>query len=302
MITQTIVEEDSMDKRRLLAQLSSQILRGKDRFPPKPSNGFFVSDADWRQCTLNVHLGAFCLLIGPSGSGKTELVGFLSQAMKRSLHSFAFGGILEPRLALIGAKEFDPKKGTYFAPSRFIHAIQVPQAIIRLDEINRCDAFTTNVLFSLLDNKQRSIDIDENGTVVKVHDTVSFFGTANLGFEYVGANKIDRALLDRADIIIRVSFPPPEVETKVLLERTGITKKNAELLVTIANEQRLLAQNHEFAHGLSTRRLLCTAQQLALGVPLTEAVSYTLTSHFSEEGGASSDSSRFKQLLQKFGL
>lgn len=302
MISQKILEEDSTENRRLFSQLSSQILRGKDRWPVKPDvSSFIVSDSDWRQLCLNVHRAAFCLLIGPSGCGKTELVRLLCSAMKRNLHAFSFGGCSDPRTFLVGSREFDPKRGTFFVASRFLQAIQEPQAVIRLDEINRCDAFTNNCLFSVLD-KQRSLDVDENGTVVKVHDTVSFFGTANVGFEYVGANKMDQALLDRADVIIRLSYPAADVETKLLIERTGIAKKTAELLTTIANEQRRLAEKQEFAHGLSIRRLLGCAEQISLGVPLKEAIYYNLTTHFSDEGAASSDSCRFQQFLQKFGL
>ncbi|MBL8871494.1 MAG: AAA family ATPase [Planctomycetaceae bacterium] len=300
MIAQLIIEQDSEQKRKILRDLASQILKGKDRWPPQPDSGnFFVNEADWRQLTLNVHRAGFLLLIGPSGCGKTEVVNLVAKAMKRNLHSFAFGAMTDPRPALFGSNQYDPQRGTYFVPSRFLQAIQQPRAIIRLDEVNRCDSATQNCLFSLLDG-QRSLDIDEDGSVVHVHEQVSFFGTANVGMEYVGATKIDQALMDRADVIIRMDFPKCDIEAKLLVDRTRITQRDADVLVKIASEQRRLAAKQEFANGLSTRRLMRCAEQRALGISLKEAIHYTINGHFSDEGGSSADRCRFIQLVQKY--
>jgi MoxR-like ATPase len=303
MIATTLKDDlrkNSNEKLRVLSGIATQILRGKDRWPAKPAPGdFFVKDSDWRQLCLNVHREGFLLLVGPSGCGKTEVIGLLAKTMYRSLHPFSFGAITEPRASLIGTTHFDPARGTYFQPSRFSQAIQDPNSIIRLDELNRTDVYVQNYLFSLLD-AQRALHIDEQTSIASVAPGVSFFGTANVGLEYVGASKIDQALLDRADVVIRMDFPTREQESKLLIDRARITATEAELLTAIAKEQRRLTARQEFEKSISTRRLLRCAEQCCLGIPMKEALEYTVLGHYSDEGGSSSDRTRLQQLIQKF--
>lgn len=292
-------EEEKLQAVR--STLIAQILHGKNRFPPPPTD-FIVSESAWKQLTLSVHLGTNLLMVGPAGSGKTELAKKIAQATNRPLFPFSFGAMSDPRTSLIGTTQFNVETGTQFFSSRFAKAIAQPHAIILLDELNRTDRDTFNMLMPLLDG-QKYLALDEapNSPLVHVGEDVCFLATMNVGAEYTATTSLDAAIRDRFQAVLRTDYPAPDKERRLLQQRHRSVPNSAlAKLVAIAKQQRSLAGDGEFEFAISTRMLLSTTQQLSFDIPLQEAIEFTLTNHFSSEGGLSSDQTRFRQLLQRF--
>ena len=300
-LNKLIAKLEAKAKSEILSVIVGQIRRAPFVRLPSPPADYWVESTVWRQICLTIDMGSTSLLVGPAGTGKTELVIKAAELMNRPLYIFSCGSMSEPRSSLIGATHFDPKKGTYFVESRFVNAIQQPNAVILLDELNRCDPDTYNIFLPLLDG-QRVLPLDEDlkGRVCKVADGVVFLGTANIGVEYAGTRRFDRALQDRFSQVLQIRFPPISAEAALLVARYRIDPKIASTLTRIATQQRSQYQKGEYEFPISTRMLLATAKQIGFGIPPKEAIEFTLTSHFSSAGGDLSDNARFQQLVQRF--
>ena len=187
------------------------------RLAKPPADEFFVTDEVWEQLCYVVNRGKNVLLTGPSGCGKSELCYRVAEAAGRAIEPFNCGAMSEPRSSLIGNTHFDREKGTWFAESRFVRAVQKKGTCLLLDEISRSGRDAFNILLPLLDAQgYLAIDEAEGAPVVKRAESVMFFATANLGMEYTGAEPLDKALADRFPVVIAIDFPPLDQEFALL--------------------------------------------------------------------------------------
>lgn len=265
--------------RILAAQIQAAPLK---RLVPPPVD-FFVDPTVWRQTFLATELGHHVLLTGPSGCGKTELVQRAAKAFRKPIEVFQFSAMRDASSSLMGNTAFTPETGTYFVDSRFVRAIQKPRTLILLDEINRCDGETANVLLSVIDG-QRRLPLDEAGErVVEVADGVVFFATANIGPAYCNAEPLDRALADRFATHVPLRFPNEQQEADIIQRRTRAASDVVLGLVRFANRQRKNADDGNYTTYISTRSLLAAAEQTAYGVRIREALQFAVINLFTNE-------------------
>lgn len=266
----------------------------------EPPEDFYVERPVWNQMVYSTLTGKNVLLIGPSGSGKSELVYALAARCGAALEAFNFGAMSEARSSLIGLSQYDPSKGTWFQPSRFVKAVSSENlTIVLLDELTRADRAAFNIILPLLDRQgYLALDEAESGQVVRKGSKVCFMSTANVGMEYTGTDAMDKALKDRHSCVIEMDFPPPDEEIKILQKRSKIDSKGAELLVKIASTQRRRAKTGEFLESISTRMLIATAEQVGENFPIKQAVQFCITNHFSKEGDDASDRSSIGKIVQ----
>lgn len=208
------------------------------------------------------------LLTGPTGAGKSFLAEYYARRFNLPLFTEDMGVVRDP-LDLIGHKELE-NDGTgmrlRFEYSHLVKALQTPNAVILLDEANRVPAHVLNSLFPLLDHRGQ-MHIPGAPEPVSVAPGVTFFLTMNLGSAYAGVHATDAAFLSRVTRTLEVGYLPANEEIALLERRYGVSKKDATLIVRIAEKTRIAESDPSSAirTGLSTRDTLKCAQMVGKG-------------------------------------
>ncbi len=260
----------------------------------------------WRFAIRSVLRGANLLVVGPSGCGKTLLANALKLALGKQNKFFYvnIGATQDPRSTLIGNTHYSPDKGTFVSLSYFAQAIQVPGALILLDEISRGHPDATNILMTVLDKTQRYLRVDEkaDSQTIKVADGVSFILTANIGAEYTGTRIMDRALLDRCTIFEMQPLSGNEEYENLKFTFPTVQDKHLKAISEIAGATRLEIKS-EVPHIetiVSTRMAEEMASMIHDGFTLEEAANTCVYPFFSNSGGTESPRAFMKTLVQKF--
>lgn len=205
------------------------------------------------------------LVAGRQGCGKSSLVSQYAAVYQKPLATFQVGILSEPG-QLFG--EYTLENGeTRYRQFLFPQALQTPNCVIHLEEINRPEhPKALNMLFSILSD-DRQVWMDELG-LLKVADGVVFFATLNEGEEFIGTELLDPALRDRFYIVL-MDYLPNDVEREVLIKKTGITDEQADDIIHAINK---LRTNSELSMEVSTRTTLMIGEMMAAGGTLKEAI------------------------------
>lgn len=220
---------------------------------------FKVEKATYQILLANVMAKRSTMLLGPTGVGKTELIKNIADTLKLPLTIFDMGTMSDPIMSLVGTHTIsvkDDKTVSEFIPSRFSEVIQKP-GIILLDEISRAVVTANNLLFPCLDFR-RELPMEycfHNCEPVKVHPDCVFIATANLGSQYTGTHKLDRALLDRF-VLIEVDPLTTEMTTEVI-QHYAKSIKTSDIAVIVDIYNKINKSHDEFRvnFNLSIRHL-----------------------------------------------
>ena len=263
-----------------------------------------MTELKWKYLVRSGVRGKNIMMTGPAGCGKTMAAKSLVNSLDRPDYYFNLGATQDPRSTLIGNTHFDSKNGTYFAESHFVKAIQVPNAVILLDELSRAHPDAWNILMTVLDYGQRYLRIDEStgSDTIKVADGVTFVATANIGNEYTSTRVMDKALMDRFTIVemdvlteadesslLNIMFP--SVDSKVL----GNVAKIATLTRTESG-----SDTARISSGISTRTTVELCGLLYDGFTLEESSEVSIYPQYDNTGGVDSERTFVKQIVQKF--
>ena len=277
----------------------------QDSLRMKPDN-LLISPIKWKYLVRSVVRGKNIMMTGPSGCGKTLAVQSVAKALDgRPFFYFNLGATTDARSTLIGNTHYDKEKGTYVADALFVQAIQQPNAIILMDELTRATPDAWNILITVLDENQRYLRIDEkpNTPTVKVAKGVTFIATANIGAEYTATRVLDRAMLDRFSAIVEMEPLTVEDEVKLLtMTYPNLDKKIADNIAAIAGHtrQQVKSEDAKVSTSISSRLTVEMAGLIHDGFSLAEAAEVCIYPFFSEAGGADSERTYMKQLVQKY--
>jgi len=156
---------------------------------------------------------------------------------------------------------------TKFVSGAFPKAVQTPNVLIHLEELNRPESpKALNDLFPLLDDSRELVH--EQLGAIKVADGVVFIATLNEGFEYTGIDPLDAALKDRFHIL-SLDYLPLEQESMLVTVKTGITDEWANKLLAFVNKLRYDGQD---PIHVSTRKVIMMAELMVAGLDLRGAV------------------------------
>jgi len=271
--------------------------RALDLKPPY----FKMPDVKWKHAIRSALRGKNLMFTGPSGCGKTMGVMEVRKALKRPFHYMNLGSTQDPRTTLIGTREADDGT-TYFKPSSFVNVIQNENSMVLLDEISRAHPEAWNILLTVLDPKQRYLQVDEamEADKVSVADGVCFMSTANIGTDYTSARTIDRALEERFTIIeMEVLGRDDEFDLLTTLF-PNVEEEKLDTIATIAAETRREAKiESKINRIISTRQSVQMAGQIRDGYSIMEAIHVTAYPNYDNDGGDQSPRSAVKKIVQK---
>jgi MoxR-like ATPase len=262
-----------------------------------------LPELQWKLAARALLRGENIIFLGASGGGKTLTARTLAEVYNRPFFKFNLGAMSDARTSLIGNCHYDPEKGTFFAQSDFVTAIQTPGACILLDEMTRMSNDAENILLTPLDADQRYMRIDENpnSPVVNVAEGVCFFATANVGTEYTSTRTIDRATKDRFTTMVDIPLLTEDKEYNLL--KLLYPKVNKELLKGVSyvawyTRENMLSEEPDLSTIISTRS---TVEQVALlidGFKFTEVMEAIVFPMYDNEGGVESERAHMKTLVQ----
>ena len=262
-----------------------------------------MSDIKWKYLVRSAVRGKNIMMVGPAGCGKTQAAKELPKATNRPFFYFNLGATQDPRATLIGNTHFKDGQTT-FDESAFVRAIQTENAVILLDELSRAHPEAWNILMTVLDEGQRYLRLDEdvNSPIIRVAPHVSFIATANIGTEYTSTRVLDRALMDRFEII-EVDILSLSQEEDLLTKRFS-DKVSAGLIHSVADiadatRKEWRSDEGKLSTMISTRMTVRICELLADGFSLSEAAEVAVLPFFDASGGTDSERTFVKQIIQK---
>ncbi len=263
-----------------------------------------MSELKWKYLVRSGVRGKNIMMTGPAGCGKTMAAKSLVNSLDRPDYYFNLGATQDPRSTLIGNTHFDSKKGTYFAESHFVKAIQTPNAVILLDELSRAHPDAWNILMTVLDYGQRYLRLDEStgSDTIKVADGVTFVATANIGNEYTSTRVMDKALMDRFTIVEMDVLNEADENSLLNYMFPGVDSNVLSNVAKIATLTRTESGSDtaRINSGISTRTTVELCGLLFDGFSLEEAAEVSIYPQYDSTGGVDSERTFVKQIVQKF--
>lgn len=234
--------------------------------PTIKKDGFYVDPDNWYLLLRNISNQINTMIIGATGTGKTELILLACEKLGLPCHVYDMGSMYDPVAGLLGVHRLQEGGVSTFDYAKFTQDISEP-GVVLLDELSRAPVTTNNILFPCLDSR-RTLPVEIAGgddlRTVKVHEDCCFIATANVGAEYTGTMSMDRALVNRF-FPLELDYMPKDKEINVLVKRCGVSARDANHIVAVANNVRSLYRKQELSCSLSTRETLMVAELVADG-------------------------------------
>ncbi|MBM4122417.1 MAG: CbbQ/NirQ/NorQ/GpvN family protein [Nitrospira sp.] len=204
------------------------------------------------------------MLKGPTGCGKTRFVQHMAYKLGRPLitvacHEDLTASDLVGRYLLKG-------DDTVWADGPLTLGVK-HGAIVYLDEIVEARKDTTVIIHPLSDDR-RLLPIEKKGQVIEAVDEFLLVISYNPGYQSV-LKDLKQSTKQRF-MAIEFSYPPREIEARVIEHEAGVDKEIAQKLVKLGEKVRNL-RNHGLEEGVSTRLLIYAGQLLRQGVPTARA-------------------------------
>ncbi len=224
-------------------------------------------------------------LAGERGTGKSEFVTQVAARLRRCLFRINFDEALE-RADFIGGNSIESGSVVWKA-GIVTQAIRHPGAIVLLDEIGFARAQSLAALHALCERSpHRAITISETGERIGVASHVVFFcadnsnGHGDSSGNFAGVREQNSAFIDRFSYTLYFDYLPQDDEINLIVNRTGITKDAARIIVGFANVAREKARAGLLTQPPSLRQLFAWARSVKKGLPVNTAFKNAIINKF----------------------
>lgn len=271
-------------KRKIPTVLDRLKANPQYKMPTIDVDGFYIPENKWWDIVVNMHHNENTLLLGPTGCGKTDVLIRLAKSTGRSIYIKDMSSMFDPQSAMLGTHRLVNGE-SIFDYSAYAEQVQQENAIIVLDELSRANIGANNLLLPQLDHRRElpiEIADSKHSRSIKVSETLSFFATANIGGEYTGTSELDAALEDRFEIV-EMDFMPKDIEAKVLVKRTKVEQRSAEIIAEYAAEIRRLFHENDLSRPISHRSTLRIATKVQRGFDLKDAFESVVVPKYKSE-------------------
>jgi len=165
------------------------------------------------------------------GVGKTTLARAVAKAVGGDLRRVQFTSDLLPS-DVLGVSVFDQRRGEFMLRQGPIFA-----NILLADEINRASPRTQSALLEAMNEGQVSLD----GQTIPLPDPFFVIATQNPQ-DFAGTYPLPESQLDRFLLRVRIGYPPPQVEMRLVLDGHTDTARN---VPNVLDPARLVALQRE---------------------------------------------------------
>src|SRR6202167_5212557 len=154
------------------------------------------------------------------GVGKTTLARALAKAIGGDLRRVQFTSDLLPS-DVLGVSVYDQRAGEFVLRQGPIFA-----NVLLADEINRASPRTQSALLEAMNEGQVSLD----GQTIPLPDPFFVIATQNPQ-DFAGTFPLPESQLDRFLLRVRIGYPPPQVEMRLLLEGQTDTARDVKVVL-----------------------------------------------------------------------
>lgn len=222
------------------------------------------------------HLQIPLLLKGPTGCGKTRFVEHMAAKLGRPLYTVACHDDLSAA-DLVG-RHLIGDGDTYWSDGPLTRSVR-EGAICYLDEVVEARKDTTVVIHPLSDDR-RILPLERTGEILRAPQEFMLVMSYNPGYQNLlkGMKPSTRQRF----VSVTFEYPDADLETRIVVEETGIDPSMAALLVQLATALRAL-KDHDLEESASTRLLVYAAQLIKRGYPVVEACRAAVIEPLSDE-------------------
>jgi len=199
------------------------------------------------------------MLKGPTGCGKTRFVQHMAYKLGRPLitvacHEDLTASDLVGRFLLKGEETVGVDGPLTLGVKH--------GAIVYLDEIVEARKDTTVIIHPLSDDR-RLLPIEKKGQMIEAVDDFLLVISYNPGYQSV-LKDLKQSTKQRF-MAIEFTYPPRDLEARIIEREAGVDKEIAVGLVTVGEKVRNL-KNHGLEEGVSTRLLIYAGELIGQGV------------------------------------
>jgi len=220
--------------------------------------------------------GLSLVLKGPTGCGKTRFVEAMAHDLGRPLitvacHDDLTTADLVGRYLLRGDE-------TVWVDGPLTRAVR-EGAICYLDEVVEARKDTVVIIHPLTDHRRR-LPIEKRGTILDAPADFMLVVSYNPGYQSI-LKDMKQSTRQRF-LAIDFDYPPPEMETEIVVREGGVDEGTARDLVLIGQKVRNL-RGHGLEEGVSTRLLIYAAQLITRGIPPVTAAEVAMCSPITDD-------------------
>jgi MoxR-like ATPase len=165
------------------------------------------------------------------GVGKTTLARALAKAVGGDIHRVQFTSDLLPS-DVLGVSVYDQRQGEFVLRQGPVFA-----NVLLADEINRASPRTQSALLEAMNEGQVSLD----GQTIPLPEPFFVIATQNPQ-DFAGTFPLPESQLDRFLLRVRIGYPPPQVEMRLLLDGHTDTARD---VASVLDPARLVALQRE---------------------------------------------------------